>query len=64
MTQMQAEGVQIKHRPPEIIAAMESAWNEVAAEEAAANPSFKRVYDSYMAFRRDYAIWRESAYLR
>jgi TRAP-type mannitol/chloroaromatic compound transport system substrate-binding protein len=64
MKQMQADGVQIRHWPPEIIAAMESAWNEVAAEAAAASPNFKRVYESYVAFRRNYAIWRESAYLR
>jgi TRAP-type mannitol/chloroaromatic compound transport system substrate-binding protein len=64
MKQMQAEGVQIRNWPPEIIAAMESAWNEVAAEESDRNPNFKRVYDSYMSFRRDYTIWRERAYLR
>ena len=64
MREMQAAGVQIRRWPPEIIAAMESAWNEVAEEEAARNPNFRRVYDSYMAFRRDYAIWHEHAYLR
>ncbi|HEX2113064.1 MAG TPA: TRAP transporter substrate-binding protein [Alphaproteobacteria bacterium] len=64
MRQMQAEGVQIRNWAPEIIAAMESAWNEVAAEETSRNPNFKRVYESYLAFRRDYTIWRERAYLR
>ncbi|MFC3228877.1 TRAP transporter substrate-binding protein [Marinibaculum pumilum] len=64
MREMQAAGVQIRRWPPEIIAAMESAWNEVAEEEARRNPTFRRVYDSYMAFRRDYAIWHDHAYLK
>ena len=64
MTEMQASGVQIRRWPSEIIAAMESAWNEVVAEESARNPNFRRVYASYAAFRRDYAIWREHAYLK
>ena len=64
MREMQASGVQIRRWPPEIIAAMESAWNEVAAEEAQRNPNFRRIYESYLAFRRDYAIWNEHAYLR
>ncbi len=64
MWSMQASGVQIRRWPSEIIAAMESAWNEVVAEESARNPNFRRVYASYAAFRRDYAIWREHAYLK
>jgi TRAP-type mannitol/chloroaromatic compound transport system substrate-binding protein len=64
MREMQAQGVQIRRWPPEIIAAMESAWNEVAMEESERNPNFRRVYESYMKFRRDYGIWHEHAYLR
>jgi TRAP-type mannitol/chloroaromatic compound transport system substrate-binding protein len=56
-------GVQIKKWPPEIMAAFEKAWNEVIAEESKANPNFKRVYDSYAKFRKDYAIWREHGYV-
>lgn len=64
MREIQAAGVEIRRWPPEIIAAMEAAWIEVAEEEARRNPNFRRAYDSYMAFRRDYAIWHEHAYLR
>jgi len=64
MREMQAQGVQIRRWPPEMIAALESAWNEVAAEEAQRNPNFRRIYASYLAFRGDYAIWNEHAYLR
>jgi TRAP-type mannitol/chloroaromatic compound transport system substrate-binding protein len=35
----------------------------VIAEESAANPNFKRVFDSYSRFRKDYAIWREHGYV-
>ena len=65
MKEMQEKnGVQIRRWPPEIIAAYEKAWNEVVAEESAKNPSFKRVWDSYAQFRKDYAIWRDMGYLK
>jgi TRAP-type mannitol/chloroaromatic compound transport system substrate-binding protein len=64
MTEMRDKnGVQIRKWPPEIMAAFEKAWNEVIAEESKANPNFKRVYDSYAKFRKDYAIWREHGYV-
>jgi TRAP-type mannitol/chloroaromatic compound transport system substrate-binding protein len=65
MTEMRDKnGVQIKKWPPEFIAAFDKAWQEVIAEESAANPNFKRVYASYSKFREDYAIWREHGYLK
>jgi TRAP-type mannitol/chloroaromatic compound transport system substrate-binding protein len=64
MTEMRDNnGVQLKKWSPEIMAAIEKAWNEVVAEESAANPNFKRVYASYTKFRSDYSIWREHGYL-
>jgi TRAP-type mannitol/chloroaromatic compound transport system substrate-binding protein len=56
--------VKIMRWSPEIMAAIEKAWNEVIAEESKANPNFKRVYDSYAKFRADYAVWREHGYLK
>ena len=46
------------------MAAIEKAWKEVITEESAANPSFKRVFDSYSKFRADYAIWRDHGYVK
>ena len=43
---------------------MENAWNEVVAEKSAEDPLFDKIYKSYKAFRDDYAIWRENAYLK
>ncbi len=39
------------------IAVFEKAWNEVIAEDSAKDPLFKKVYDSYAAFRKAYAKW-------
>lgn len=65
MTEMRDKhGVQIKRWSPEIMAALEKAWNEVIAEESVASPNFKRVYESYARFRSDYAIWRDYGYLK
>ena len=44
--------------------ALEAAWNEVAAEEAANDPDFARVYESYTEFRENYAVWGDLGYLK
>lgn len=64
MKRLQAGGVRLKRWPPEILVSLESAWKEVAAEEAAKNANFKQVYDSYLEFRDNYAIWRHFNYLQ
>jgi TRAP-type mannitol/chloroaromatic compound transport system substrate-binding protein len=60
---MQAEGVQLKRWPLEILISFQNTWKEVAMEESARNPNFKRVYESYAAFRENYAIWRHFNFL-
>ncbi len=57
-------GVKIHYWSEAILAKMRSAWEEVLAEESARDPDFKRVYESYAAFRKQYAIWREHGYLK
>jgi TRAP-type mannitol/chloroaromatic compound transport system substrate-binding protein len=57
-------GVKIMRWSPEILKAMEKAWDEVIAEESAKNPNFKRIYESYAKFRAEYALWREHGYLQ
>jgi len=39
-------GTQVLRTPPEILTAFLKAWDELAAEESAKNPAFKKVYDS------------------
>jgi TRAP-type mannitol/chloroaromatic compound transport system substrate-binding protein len=64
MKEMQAQGVQLKRWPAEILESFENAWQQIVAEEAAKNPNFKRVYDSYAQFRENYAIWRHFSFLQ
>jgi TRAP-type mannitol/chloroaromatic compound transport system substrate-binding protein len=45
------QGVQVRRTPPEILLASLKAWDEVAAEHSAKNPTFKKVYES----QREYA---------
>lgn len=54
----------MKRWSPEILAAFEKAWNEVVAEEQAKNPNFKKVWDSYASFRREYSLWATHGYVK
>jgi TRAP-type mannitol/chloroaromatic compound transport system substrate-binding protein len=44
-------GVQIRRTPPDILIASLKAWDEVAKENSAKSPTFKKVYES----QRQYA---------
>jgi TRAP-type mannitol/chloroaromatic compound transport system substrate-binding protein len=57
-------GVNIHRWSDENLAALEAAWEEVAAELAATDEDFARVYESYTEFRAGYARWAELGYLR
>jgi TRAP-type mannitol/chloroaromatic compound transport system substrate-binding protein len=43
-------GVSIRRTPPDILLASLKAWDEVAREHSAKNPTFKRVYESQRAY--------------
>jgi TRAP-type mannitol/chloroaromatic compound transport system substrate-binding protein len=38
-------------------------WDEVVAEAIAKDPDFKVIWDDLQAFRANYKIWNEWAYL-
>jgi len=63
MLALKEKGVQFHRWPDSVLQKLKSGWQEVVEEEAAKDPLFKRVYESYSAFREDYAIWRELGYL-
>ncbi len=46
------------------LATFEKAWIEVLAEEAAKDPIFKKVADSYLAFRKSYKGWGDAQFLK
>jgi TRAP-type mannitol/chloroaromatic compound transport system substrate-binding protein len=64
MKRMQEKGAQIHVWPQETLDKFEAAWKEVAAEESAKNAVFKKVYDSYLAYRAEYKIWKDRGYLK
>jgi TRAP-type mannitol/chloroaromatic compound transport system substrate-binding protein len=65
MAEMQAKHkVQIKRWKDSELAAYEKAWMEVLEEESARDPLFKRIADDYLAFRKKYAIWGDSQFLK
>jgi TRAP-type mannitol/chloroaromatic compound transport system substrate-binding protein len=64
MKEIQSKGVTIHKWPKSFLDAFEKAWNEVAAEQVAKSPEFKKGWDSYSAFRKDYTIWKDMGYLR
>ncbi len=64
MKQNEADGVTIKMWPPEMIEAFRGAWETVLAEEIAQNPDSARIWESLAAFRENYQVWGERAYLK
>ncbi|MCG6875776.1 MAG: TRAP transporter substrate-binding protein [Betaproteobacteria bacterium] len=53
-------GVHNRRWTDEELATFEKAWNEVMAEESAKDPTFKKVADSYLAFRKTYKAWGDA----
>ncbi len=64
MEELQAKGVEFHKWSPEVIETLRAAWQEVAAEEAAKDETFKLVLDSFEAFRSKYKVWADLGYLR
>ncbi len=60
---LEAEGVTIHQWSQEILDQLRAAWDEVVAEEAAADADFARVWESLSQFRERYARWKELGYL-
>ncbi|HUL89260.1 MAG TPA: TRAP transporter substrate-binding protein [Pseudolabrys sp.] len=63
MKRLIAAGVQLRAFSPEIMDASFKAANETYAELANANPRFKKIFDSLMAFRQDSYSWWQVAEL-
>jgi TRAP-type mannitol/chloroaromatic compound transport system substrate-binding protein len=57
-------GVQNVRWSDDELAAFEQAWNEVMAERSAADPTFKKVANSYLAFRKVYKTWGDAQALK
>lgn len=64
MASLRDKGVMIHRWSDRLLKEFEAKWQEVVEEESARDPLFKRIYDSFSAFRQEYRIWREHGYLR
>ena len=63
LAELKEKGVNIHRWSPEILAELNAAWNDVAAELAASNPNFKKVWESLTKFREQYKVWGDLGYL-
>ncbi len=58
-----AAGVTLHRWPQEVLDQFKAAWEEVLAEELAANPDSKKIWESISTFREDFKIWKDMGYL-
>jgi TRAP-type mannitol/chloroaromatic compound transport system substrate-binding protein len=62
--EFQSKGVTIHTWSPEIMAALRKAWIEVVAEQSAKSPEFKKGWESLEAYRKQFKIWKDLAYMK
>ncbi len=60
---LEQRGVENRYWSTEMLALFREKWQEVVAEESAKDPGFKEIWDNLQAFRKDYAIWSEWAFM-
>jgi TRAP-type mannitol/chloroaromatic compound transport system substrate-binding protein len=59
-----ADGVHNMTWSDDILDQFRAAWEEVLAEEIAANPDVARLWESYLTFHEEYKIWGDRGYLK
>jgi len=60
----QKDGVELVTWKDEELAQFRAKWEEVLAEELAANPDVKKVWDSYTKFHEGFKVWGDRGYLK
>ena len=63
IAKLKAKGVEFRTFSPEVLDALEAAWNEVVVELAADDEDFNRAWTSLSTFRTKYTGWRDLGYL-
>jgi len=61
---LKKEGVKVHMWNDEMMAAFRKAWDEVVAEQTAADPDFKRAWESLSKFRENFKTWSDIGYLQ
>jgi len=64
LQELRDKGVSIHSWPDDVLQALQAAWQDVVAEETAANPNFDKAWSSLAAFREDYRTWSQIGYLK
>ena len=64
LAELESKGVTIHKWDQATLDKLEATWNEVAAEIAASDASFKEAWDSLQAFRTEYKKWSDVGYLK
>ena len=64
LRELKSKGVSVHTWSDATLKEMEAKWTEVLREESEKDPTFKKVADSYLAFRKDFADWRAVGYLK
>jgi TRAP-type mannitol/chloroaromatic compound transport system substrate-binding protein len=57
LDELKKKGVQIHRWSDEFLNTFRTKWEEVLKEKSAEDPLFKRIADSYLAFRNNYKLW-------
>ncbi len=60
---IEKRGVKNQYWSDEMLASFKKAWEEVAAEQVAKDPVFKKVYEDLQSFRLEYNYWKELNFL-
>jgi TRAP-type mannitol/chloroaromatic compound transport system substrate-binding protein len=60
---VEKNGVKIMFWNDKMLGAFKGAWEEVAKEQSAEDPMFKKVYDDMSEFRAGYAVWKKNGFL-
>ncbi len=60
---LEQRGVENRYWSDEMLELFRATWLEVVAEESAKDGEFKTIWESLAAFRKDYAVWNEWAFL-
>lgn len=57
------KGVEVRRFSGEVLAALETSWDNLAGALSQKDPFFKKAYDDLQAYRTEYKIWRTNAFL-
>lgn len=64
LLEIEGHGVELKTIPQDFLDVLEEKWLEVVEEQRAENEMFDKVWESYAAFREEYAVWGDAGYLK